>query len=168
MGLREDLQAELVAAMRRRDAGVVAALRTTLAALANAEAVPVPSTAASTHDAPAPPPSASGSGAPVPTTSGIGPGLPASPRSAGTLDAPAGPGEVGNEHFAGSVAGLGAAEVERAVLSEDQQRRLVAAEAAQLDQHAARLGQACRLDEADAARRAARTLAAVLGRAAQG
>lgn len=42
MVLREALQSELTAAMQRRDGAVVTALRTALAAIANAEAPPEP------------------------------------------------------------------------------------------------------------------------------
>ncbi len=45
MTLRDALSAELAAARRRRDSAVTMALRTTLAALDNAEAVPHPSAA---------------------------------------------------------------------------------------------------------------------------
>ena len=52
MTLRDALNSELVAAMQRRDRPVTAALRTTLAALANAEAVPTESPAVSTMGTP--------------------------------------------------------------------------------------------------------------------
>lgn len=42
MPLRDDLHAELTAALRRRDPAVARALRTALAAIANAEALPAP------------------------------------------------------------------------------------------------------------------------------
>lgn len=48
MTLRDALASELSSAMQRRDRPVIAALRTALAALANAEAVPAHDSAAST------------------------------------------------------------------------------------------------------------------------
>jgi hypothetical protein len=69
----------------------------------------------------------------------------------------------GSEHVAGSVAGLGAAEVGRSLLTEEQQRALVANEIAELNGHAERLVRLCRRDEADGARRGARALDRVLG-----
>jgi uncharacterized protein len=41
VGIRDSLDAELAAAMRRRDTAVVSAVRSALSALANAEAVPI-------------------------------------------------------------------------------------------------------------------------------
>jgi hypothetical protein len=68
----------------------------------------------------------------------------------------------GTEHFAGSVAGLGAVEVARSPLTEEQQRAIVAGEVAELNGHAERLVRLCRRDEADGARRAAQVLNRVL------
>jgi len=67
-----------------------------------------------------------------------------------------------SEHVAGATRGLGATEVARVDLSEDQVREIVAHERADLMAHAERLTRLCRRDEADAARRAAEVLAAVL------
>lgn len=69
----------------------------------------------------------------------------------------------GAEHFAGSVAGLGAGEAGRTLLTEEQQRAIVAGEAAELNGHAERLVRLCRRDEADGARRGAQVLNRVLG-----
>lgn len=69
----------------------------------------------------------------------------------------------GTEQFAGSVPGLGAVEVARRLLTEEQQRAIVAGEVAELDGHAERLARLCRRDEADGARRAAQVLKRVLG-----
>lgn len=69
----------------------------------------------------------------------------------------------GTEHFAGSVAGLGAAEAGRNLLTDEQQRALVAGEIAELNGHAERLVRLCRRDEADGARRGARALNRALG-----
>ena len=117
MTIREALSAELTDAMRRRDTAAARALRTALAAVANAEAPPAPDL----------------------------PGV-----------APA------SEHVAGSVAGLAATEVPRVHLTDDQVRAIVTREHAELMGHAERLTRLCRRDEADAARRAADSVAAVL------
>jgi hypothetical protein len=71
-----------------------------------------------------------------------------------------------SEHFAGSTAGLGAAEAERLALSEQQQRSTLAGEIAQLLEHVHRLDRLCRRDEADGVRRAVQTLQAVLDQSA--
>ena len=123
MTIRAALTAELTDAMRRRDTAAARALRSSLAAVANAEAPPTPE-----------PPG----------------------------DAPA------SEHVAGSVAGLGATEVPRVHLTDDQVRAIVTREHAELMGHAEHLTRLCRRDEADAARRAADCLAAVLARDASG
>ena len=65
---------------------------------------------------------------------------------------------VTSTHVAGAVAGLGAAEAPRRSVTEDEQRTIVATQRAELADHAGRLAQLCRLDEADAARRAAGVL----------
>jgi uncharacterized protein len=103
--------------MRRRDTAVVAALRSALSAIANAEA--------------------------------------ATPVDPGTST-------TGSIHFAGSASGLGAAEVERLTRTEEQQRAIVIAEAAELSGHVERLNRLCRQDEADAARRALQILTRIL------
>jgi uncharacterized protein YqeY len=65
-------------------------------------------------------------------------------------------------HVAGTVAGLGAAEALRRELHEDDLRAIVEQQRAELVDHAGRLAHACRLDEADSARRAATVLCEVL------
>jgi len=82
--IEERLRAALRTALRDRDAVAAAALRSTLAALGNATAVP-------------------------------------------ETAAPA----AGDEHFAGSAVGLGAAEVPRRTLTEDQAAAIVRAEIAE-------------------------------------
>jgi hypothetical protein len=65
--LRDALTAELTTAMQRRDRPVIAALRTTLAALANAEAVP-----ARDPEAPSDPPPPGASAHVAGATAGLG------------------------------------------------------------------------------------------------
>lgn len=118
MAIRQALEAELAAAMRRRDTAVVRVLRTALAALGNAEASPAA-------------------------------------RTTGTAvsDTP---------HIAGAARGLGATEAPRSPVDEEEQRVIVAAEAAELAGHVDRLTRLCRLDEADGARRGLRVLTDLL------
>jgi uncharacterized protein YqeY len=118
VAIESALQAELTSAMRRRDAPVVAALRTALAALANAQAVPAPE---------------------MPPTH-----------------------SVGTAHVAGATQGLGAAEVPRLTLTEQNRLSIVAREAAELTDRVERLTRLCRRDEADGARRALSVLTNVL------
>jgi len=61
-------------------------------------------------------------------------------------------------HVAGAVAGLGAAEVERAALGEQDRRALVAAEAQELAALAARLREHGRFAQAESAERGAAVL----------
>ena len=121
MTLRDALRSELTAALRRRDRPVASALRTALAAIANAEAAP----------------------------------------GVDTIDS-----RAGSAHIAGATAGLGATEVARLTLTEDEQRALVTQDQAELTSHAERLASLCRLDEADGARRAARALGEALASSA--
>ncbi len=118
VAIEQGLQAELGAAMRRRDTAVVAVLRSALAALANAQAPP--------RD-----------------------------------DSPASSAE-GSEHVAGATPGLRSTEHQRLGLDENEQRSVLASEAAELASHVDRLTRLCRLDEADGARRGLRVLAGVL------
>ena len=67
-----------------------------------------------------------------------------------------------SQHFAGATPGLGATEVPRVDLAEEQVRAIVAHERAELMAHAEQLTRLCRRDEADAARRAAGALADVV------
>ncbi|HRY10120.1 MAG: hypothetical protein H6528_02345 [Actinobacteria bacterium] len=64
--------------------------------------------------------------------------------------------------IAGSVSGLGTAEVPRIELSEQEQVAIFTAEMAELAHHVDRLTTLCRRDEADAARRALSILGGVL------
>jgi uncharacterized protein len=81
--MRDTLRRDLAVALKARDRVAISALRSTLAAIDNAEALPA---------------------------------------------GPPAPGAVGSEHVAGSVAGLGAAEVERRQLTEHDVRGVVQAE----------------------------------------
>ncbi|WP_244929467.1 hypothetical protein [Nocardioides sp. W7] len=110
--LRADLRARLTRARLDRDRAGAAALRSAIAALENAEAVPVASGAA-------------------------------------------GPAEVSSEHVAGAAAGLGAAEAERRVLDDAEERAIVARERAELLDAAASYDAAGDPVAAVAARRAA-------------
>ena len=67
-----------------------------------------------------------------------------------------------SRYVVGATAGLGATEVARAELTEEQVHAIVEHERAELLAHAGRLSGLGRRDEADAARRAAAALAAVL------
>lgn len=82
--------------------------------------------------------------------------LPVGPGGAQT------PAHAGSEHVAGAAHGLGATEAARVVLSDADQRTIVAAERTAMLAHAERLARLCRYDEADGARRAAGALAAAL------
>lgn len=117
MSLEDALRAELVTALQRRDTVVVAAVRSALAALANAEAIPAPVE--------------EDEGAPT-------------------------------AHIAKATAGLAATEAPRAALAEPDQRRILAAEMAELAAHHQRLLQVCRRDDADGVRRAVQVLTGVL------
>jgi len=78
-GLRDALRRDLARAMKAREPDTVAALRTAIAAIDNAEAVPAPATSQATN----------------------------------------------STHFAGARAGVGAGEVARRELSDDQQRAIL-------------------------------------------
>lgn len=69
---------------------------------------------------------------------------------------------VHSRHVAGATPGLGATEVARVTLTQDQVRTIVDHERADLLAHAERLQRLCRRDEADGARRAADVLASLL------
>lgn len=109
--LRDRLRAALLQARKDRDAETVSTLRTALAALENAEAVPSNASAGALEDAPV---------------------------------------------------GVGATEADRRVLSDDEERAVLATEIASL--HEARRAYACSVPErAIVARRAAQTLSGLLG-----
>ena len=119
--LRERLGRALPAAMKARDRAAVAALRSALAAIANAEAV----------DPSQPPPPAG-----HPGTAGAG----------------------GDPPFAGTVAGLGATEMERRRLTGEQVEQLVRAEIADRETAAADYERAGQLEQAERLRAEATVL----------
>lgn len=65
---------------------------------------------------------------------------------------------TGSRHVAGAVEGLAATEVVRRVVTDEEQRRIVALEIAELDSHNERLLRLCRFDEADGVRRGGQAL----------
>jgi uncharacterized protein len=129
--LREQLSRALPVAMKARDRVAVAALRSALAAVANAEAV----------DPSRSPPAAR----PTPT----GP----SPK-------PGGPG--GDPPFAGTVAGIGATEMERRSLTGEQVEEVVRAEIAERETAAAEYERAGQPQQAERLRGEAEVLIAYL------
>ena len=110
------LQAALRIALKQRDIAAVSALRSALAAIGNAEALP----AAATH------------------------------------------GGGGDQYVAGSIAGLGAAEASRRVLTDAEITGIVSTEICERRAAAARYEQAGHADRADRLRREADALAAVV------
>jgi uncharacterized protein len=124
--LRQRLSRALPAAMKARDRVAVAALRSALAAIANAEAV---------DPSPAPPPT---TGQPDPAGAG------------------------GDAPFAGTVAGLGAAEVARRRLTGTQVEEVVRAEVADRETAAADYERAGRVEQAERLRGEAEVLASYL------
>jgi uncharacterized protein len=110
------LQAALRLALRQRDTAAVSALRSALAAIGNAEAMPAP---------------ASGGGG-------------------------------ASQYVAGGIAGLGATEVSRRVLTEAEIAGIVSTEVAERRTEAARYEQAGHADRADRLRREADALAAAV------
>ncbi len=117
------LQVALRAALKARDTAAVSALRSALAAIGNAEALPVPAAPHAGRDRPL--------------------GRPAS------------------QYLADSVAGLGAAEADRRVLTETDIVGIVRTEIAERRAAAASYEQAGHADRADRLRREADALAAV-------
>ena len=130
--LRERLSRALPVAMKARDRVAVAALRSALAAIANAEAVD-PSRAS--------PPAAR----PPPTDP--------SPK-------PAGPG--GDPPFAGTVAGVGATDMERRSLTGEQVEEVVRAEIAERETAAAGYEHTGQLEHAERLRGEAKVLMSYL------
>jgi uncharacterized protein len=140
--LRDRLSRALPVAMKARDRLAVTALRSALAAIANAEAI----------DSSRAPPQA---GHPEPTGSAPGFG------GSGVGDPePAGSGS--DPPFAGTVVGLGAAEVERRSLTEAQVEEIVRAEVAERETAAADFTRAGQLEHAERLRDEAEVLAAYL------
>ena len=69
---------------------------------------------------------------------------------------------IAESPIAGSAGGLGASEVERAHLGQQEQRTIVEREIVELASHIDRLTRLCRRDEADATRRAMEILRGVV------
>ncbi|HET6188187.1 MAG TPA: hypothetical protein VFE59_14520 [Trebonia sp.] len=120
--VRSRLRAALRSAMKERDTVAAAGLRSALAAIANAEAVP----------------------------------LPASPGWSATPAAQSSP------HFAGAVAGLGAAEVSRREVTDDEAAAIAAAEAADRRAAARDYQAAVHADRAGRLRREAQAIESAL------
>jgi uncharacterized protein len=132
--LRERLSRALPVAMKARDRVAVAALRSALSAIANAEAVDPsrspPSAARPGPTGPSPESPDPRTGHPEPASSGPGP---PDPRTG--HPEPAGSG--GDPPFAGTVAGVGATEMERRSLTGEQVEAVVRAEIAERETAAA-------------------------------
>ena len=137
-GLRERLSRALPAAMKARDRVAVAALRSALAAIANAEAVDPSRASPPAARSPDPGPSAE----------------PPDPRT-GHQEA-AGPG--GDPPFAGTVAGVGATEMERRGLTGEQVEEVVRAEIAERETAAAGYEHTGQLEHAERLRGEAKVL----------
>jgi uncharacterized protein len=147
--LRDRLTRALPMAMKARDRVAVAALRSALAAIANAEAVdPSQAPPQPSHPPPA---------RPVPDPGGSGPGP---PGSGARQPDPGGSGP--DPPFAGTVAGLGATEVERRTLTGAKVEEIVRAEIADREAVAASYERAGQLDQAERLRREAEVLASYL------
>jgi uncharacterized protein YqeY len=116
--MRTRLRRALPPAMKARDQQTVAALRSALAAIDNAEAVEVTSTPPPAQ--PGPPPEGGGVGAPESAAPVAGAG----PAAGATPVAEAGP-------IAGAVIGLGAGEVERRSLTAEEMEAIVQREVAE-------------------------------------
>ena len=133
--------------MRARDRLAVAALRSALAAIDNAEAADPP------RAPPGPrPPEPAGTGVGHADAAGPGVGAP----GAGAVD--------GHPTLAGTVAGLGATEVERRRLSQAQMEEIVRAEVADREAAAVDYERAGQLDHAERLRGEAEVLASYLDR----
>jgi hypothetical protein len=160
----DDLQARLRlalrVALRARDLTAVAALRSALGAIANAEAVPVPAGRFGAESSGAAPsatcPSAPSPSAPSPSAaSAVGAAFAPDVRAA----------DSDHTHFAGSAAGLGAAEAERRRLSPAQVAAIVQAEIDERLAAAAQYHGAGRADRAARLTAEAQALAAAAGAA---
>jgi hypothetical protein len=155
----DDLQARLRlalrVALRARDLTAVAALRSALGAIANAEAVPVPAGRFGAESSGAAP-SATCPSAPSPSAaSAVGAAFAPDVRAA----------DSDHPHFAGSAAGLGAAEAERRRLSPAQVAAIVQAEIDERLAAAAQYHGAGRADRAARLTAEAQALAAAAGAA---
>jgi hypothetical protein len=130
------LRAGLTAALSARDKTATAALRSALAAIGNAEAVPVPPAA----------------GLPADDGSRAGRAQPDQPRGDSS----------GGTHVAGSVAGLGATEAARRRLSAAEVEQIVRAEITGRQEAADQYDQAGRADRAEMLRQEAGVLGTII------
>ena len=157
--LRERLSRALPAAMKARDRVAVAALRSALAAIANAEAVDPsrspPPAARPGPTGPSPESPDPRTGQPEPASSGP---EPSDPRPG----APEPAGSGGDPPFAGTVVGVGATEMERRGLTGEQVEEVVRAEIAERESAAAGYERAGQLEHAERLRSEARVLASYL------
>jgi uncharacterized protein YqeY len=130
--MRTTMRRDLTAALKARDRVAVSALRSALAAIDNAEAVPVPD-----------PRTSDGERVPEPASGG-------EPR-AGSAAAgePRAGSAVGGEHVAGAAVGVGAGEAARRELTPDDLHAIVAAEVAERVDAATGYARSGREDAAD-------------------
>jgi uncharacterized protein len=150
--VRDRLRRALPAAIKARDTAAVAAVRSALAAIDNTEAVD--------PDAVGPRPVDPGAEADPADGAGSDPG--AGAGAVGVAGAGAGAVGVAGAEFAGTVAGVGAGEVARRLLTDAEMEEIVRAEVVER-QHSARLYEnAGQLDQAERLRREARLLNAHL------
>jgi uncharacterized protein YqeY len=148
--VRERLRGALPAAVKARDTVAVAALRSALAAIDNAEAAHITTPLG---------PARGADSAPLPD-----PTEPAGPASSPESGPPLGErGRDGNAGFAGAVAGLGAGEVERRSLSEVEMEELIRREVADRERAARTYAAAGRREPAERLRAEAEVLSAILG-----
>jgi uncharacterized protein len=144
--LRDRLRRALPAAMKARDAPAVAALRSALAAIDNAEAVDSPG---AVGKAEAPDAAGQPEGAEPGTVTDAQAGLGSETRAEPGSDAPA---------FAGTVLGVGAAEAERRRLTAPQTAEIVRAEIAERESAADAYDRAGQAERAERLRDEARVL----------
>ena len=158
--LRQRLSRALPVAMKARDRVAVAALRSALAAIANAEAVdasrtPSPAGRPDSTD-PSPESPERRTGRPESAGTDLGPPDPRPGRP--------GPAGSGNDlPFAGTVVGVGATEMERRSLTGEQVEEVVRAEIAERETAAAEYERAGQLEQAERLRTEARVLISHLG-----
>jgi uncharacterized protein YqeY len=153
--LRERLSRALPAAMKARDRPAINALRSALAAIDNAGAVdPAQASPDTAHPAPT-----ASAGQPDPASAGE-----SDPEATGAGEGSPGPAGAAGEGptVAGSVAGLGATEVERRRLSEAQMEEIIRAEVLERERAAAGYERAGQLELAERLRGEANVLSAYL------
>jgi uncharacterized protein len=155
--IRTRLRRALPAAMKARDRTTVAALRSALAAIDNAEAVEVNTPPPATRPQPAPSAATDeGPGTPAPATPGTG-----ATREAGATQV-AGGSRAGGSPVAGAVVGLGAGEVERRRLTATEMEAIVRREVTERRTAARAYRDAGRSDHAERLRAEADRLSSYL------